>query len=230
MKRCVTTTAVALLLAIAANMAGAAIITDDGVGWSAISLNAPFPTASSVADGDPVTISGNVTDLNYDDAIIEQGDLAADLIASETYLIRFQFYNDFGNAATAPNQLSAYLLTDDNDNDSIDAGDSYWLLDLADPSPGWNYYNAFINSSGWYSPNNPGGDFQTSIATGGALNAAGIRIWYDSSGQQDYGLSDYTLYDINAVPEPGTYMMLSTALMSLGFTYARRRRAKKDKC
>jgi hypothetical protein len=152
----------------------------------------------------------------YDDLVrVTSGNLLTGFGPTYTS-VAVWFYTD---GAYAPSQLSIYLQTSDNIS---------WWYDVAAATQGdWTYYSVSFSDPLWYDAYAIGGStFATSLA--GGLDYAGIRVMYEPDLlAQDYGLRDYQFLDDVPVPEPGTYMLLSTAVMSLGYTFARRRRAEK---
>jgi hypothetical protein len=217
----------------------AAPIIDDGAGvWELKDASTPpgggIGTGSFGADGqanaygsnpgvnsgipNAVTFSGPDTTVAgvYDDLVrVTSGNLLTGFGPTYTS-VAVWFYTD---GAYAPSQLSIYLQTSDNIS---------WWYDVAAATQGdWTYYSVSFSDPLWYDAYAIGGStFATSLA--GGLDYAGIRVMYEPDLlAQDYGLRDYQFLDDVPVPEPGTYMLLSTAVMSLGYTFARRRRAEK---
>lgn len=112
------------------------------------------------------------------------------------------------------------------------ANGAYWYYDLPAANPsGWTSYWQIFDDAGWYSttPSVQMGSaaFLADLATG--VDQVGVRILYDDSigGNQTFSINNMGYAYDEAIPEPGTYMLLSTAVMSLGYTFARRRRSEK---
>jgi hypothetical protein len=174
-------------------------------------LNSGIPNAVELG-GPDTTVAGV-----YDDLVrVTSGNLITSFGPTYTS-VAVWFYS---NGAYAPAQLSFYLEAND--------GISWWYDVTPTPTENdWTYYSYSLSSGGWYDAYDLGGaSLAASLFTG--LKYAGVRVLYEPDlAEQNYGLRDYQFLDEEPVPEPGTYMMLSTAVMSLGYTFARRRRAEK---
>jgi len=103
-----------------------------------------------------------------------------------------------------------------------------WFYDFAinEVTTGWRSYGANLvwqnTARGWYTEGGAGeAAFLADIAS---VDEVGVLITYDDDNvNQIYGLDNFTLDDDPmAIPEPGTYVMLGSALMSLGITFRRR--------
>lgn len=219
--------------ATALSASAAILVSDDGTGWSVASAIPPNPVATTInAQGQSsvhgsaipvvtpnsgVQLTGGTTAGLFDDLIYESAQLGT-IAGSSITGVNFDFLWSSGPALS---KLSIYF----------DTGDAYtWYYDITPPGSGWQNTSVLTSAGGWYSTDG-GTVFATSLAAGN-LTAAGIRVLYANNALNEYyGLANYQLQgggvDPGAIPEPGTYMMLSTALMSLGFTFARRRAARK---
>lgn len=163
----------------------------------------------------------------YDDLIYETSDLLVNLsnydAGSAVFAVTMDFYVDSANYT--PDSLSLYFQ---------DANNDWWFYDLGTPSQGNNPYTALIGSDNWYSTTGGGlgaEDFMNALDDG-AILAAGINVIYeqDVSEHQEYGITSFAYQDEEGftVPEPGTYMVLSVAFMSMGFSFRRRQREEKS--
>jgi hypothetical protein len=153
----------------------------------------------------------------YDDLVrVTSGNLIAGFGPTYTSVATW-FYS---NGSYAPAQLSIYLETGD--------GVSWWYDVATAAQSAWSYYSVSLTDLLWYDAYALGGtSLGASLVSDGLVNA-GIRVMYEPDlAAQDYGLRDYQFLDDVPIPEPGTYMLLSTAVMSLGYTFARRRRVEK---
>ena len=234
----------AIVLALMVGMAGISTATillseSDWDDWTAASANPPSPVQTGAGDsqlptadadiwgggGSGVQFSGDDTAGGvYDDLIYETGgssELTVDVDALGYEAVLMSFYNS--SATYAPDELSLYFETADGFS---------WYYDLA-PADGigtTTYAVTLYGNSGWYSDDG-GTDFETSLDAGDLVNV-GINLLYEQniSENQEYGISQYAFADMEGftVPEPGTYMVLSVAFMSLGFSFRRRERGKKD--
>lgn len=237
-----TLVALSVLVGMAGWSSAAVILGEtDWLEWTAASALPPNPVQTGLGDSqfpqaqtgvndvwssgtDGLEFSGDDTAGGvYDDLIYETaGDLTGDNTVGSAFAVQMDFYID--SAAYAPDELSFYFVT----------GDGYtWYYDLVPGSgAGSQTYTAFLfDDTGWYSDDG-GTDFLTSISDVNGLTAAGINLLYDQDigENQQYGILGYDFVDNDgfAVPEPGTYMVLSVAFMSLGFSFRRREREKKD--
>ena len=210
--------------ALIAAVSQAAILVDDGsTAWSdtsevgGLSWSDQSGGSTSSSGADHSITAGDPGVTPYEDLFFQGagGNLLVDL---ENYLF---VYGTF-SASHTPEEVSYYI------ND----GTYSWYYDLPG-TPGTTY--ASLTSSLWYSPDG-GAPADPDWGVGTAnITEIGIRIWYDysSGGDQTYGMSDLTLNDeipphiAAMIPEPGSFIVLSTALMSLGFTYARRKKEQK---
>lgn len=234
MSTCKTIGVVLTVAAATALSASAAIlVSDDGQGWSVASAIPPNPVATTInAQGQSsvhgsaipvvtpnsgVQLTGGTTAGLFDDLIFESAQLGSVPSGGLITGVSFDFYMTAGSPV--PSKLSIYF----------DTTDAYtWYYDITPVSGTWLSSTVSTSAGGWYSPDG-GTSFAASLAPG-TLNAAGIRVLYANNASAElYGLANYQLHGVGAgaIPEPGTYMMLSTALMSLGFTFARRRAARK---
>ena len=210
-------------------VAGAAPVVydvyDDGTVWSVeLTPGNPGPDDPATTYG---TVSGGggpaeITQLNWtggpqeDQFYRSDGDLITTPIAGEITHVLLDFKVD-GN----------YVPYVDVFFQSQDSGSTYWsfnLNSLYDPTVGeWTSYSIPFDSIGWsdvYGTST--NDFLTDLNSG--ISKIGVRILYDdlTQGTQTFGIQNMGYG--HEIPEPGTYITLSTALMSLGFTFARRRR------
>jgi hypothetical protein len=104
----------------------------------------------------------------------------------------------------------------------VNGANEEWYYDMAVAS-GWNTYYANLDfSSGWYTMD--AGRFNSTYFFNDLTNVTqvGIVLNYPLflTGQY-YELDDFQLLD-NPIPEPGTYAVLTFALLSLGITFRRR--------
>ena len=217
MKKCSVITAMLVIAAVAQG----AIVIDDATVWK-----------DTDEVGNTSFSNGGTTDAGTTHTIT----------AGDPGITPFEdhFFQDGGNLSTDEDYANLYLLTlelqaQDNQPDAVSiylqASGASWYYNLASPTVGtWTTYGASLSSgTGWYSPTLPGNNFITDIGGIGSVTEVGIRLLYSdiATAGQTYGVRNYTLHDIEAIPEPGTFVVLSTALMSLGFTYARRKKEKK---
>jgi hypothetical protein len=233
MKRMTMTIMVcALAAATSVSTLAATIIEDQGDDWDALRFDEAGghttitgQSATEWGAGNPgVSFNGLATGGQpYQDHVFEDVTLAGDYTAGGlapdgVFAITFDFH-DQGNYA--PDALAVYL----------QANGFTWYYNVTpttDTFVGEQSYVAILGGgAGWYSTDG-GTVFMDDIAN---VTRAGIMLVYDTTdggSQQFYGISNYTLQDEGGfyVPEPSTYMLLSTAVMSLGFSFARRRRDK----
>lgn len=240
--------AAAAVLSVFSSLAfGTVIVSDDGLGWTAVSslggaawadggsFNQNLNTVWSSAlpgDGTGVAFEGPITQgylgPNPDDRITESTDfvsgggiVAGNYTAADVFAATFNFYNE--SATYQPSELALYF-TD---------GVYEWYHNFtALPSQDWTPYTAyFVYGANWVDVSGSPGDDATNF--GAALTGVtelGIRILYDNNLNevQQYGFRNFQLHDsefsAGYVPEPGTYVMLSTVLMSLGFTFGRKKK------
>lgn len=120
--------------------------------------------------------------------------------------VSFMFY-----ASIAPQQLDVFFM---------DGSGNKWFNKIDSVTVGsWAIYElgmAYSSDGGWYKETGFGsyGDFQLSVAD---VDEVGIMIWYQSSTPgQVFGLDNYYV-----IPEPGTYLMLGFAFLSLAVTFRR---------
>lgn len=231
----------------------AVILTDDNVSgdWQATSLAGGTAWANPVSAGDnnvfgsaypnnasPYENGIEITaadtgGLPKTDLIFETVDLPGAMSgnvgtgAGDAFGIKFDFYD--GGSSYQVDVLRLYVAN----------GTHTWYYDLAAPSEaatGWtiNYAGGFFTRENalntgvgaWYS-NDVGANFLTDLNT---ATRVGVQVTYDAdyAGSMSIGLANFEVWDYEDfyIPEPSTYVMLSTALMSLGYTFARRRRDK----
>ena len=233
----------AIVLALMVGMAGTSTATillteSDWDDWTAATANPPAPVQTGAGDsqlptadadiwgggGAGVEFSGDDTAGGvYDDLIYETGnssELTVDVDALGYESVWMSFYNS--SATYTPDELSLYFETADGFS---------WYYDLVPVDGiGTTTYSVMLSGGSWYSDDG-GTDFATSLAAGDLVNV-GINLLYEQniSENQEYGISQYAFGDTQgfAVPEPGTYMVLAVAFMSLGFSFRRRERGKKD--
>lgn len=228
----------ATVLLVAAAMSTGTVLLQEGSGeggsgdwngWNFESANPPVDPGTDVFNEDAASIwgegtpglqFGGTTDGGiYDDIIFENEDLAVNIGDSglDAFGVTMDFYVNSGSPS--PELLSFYFQDFDGD---------VWYYDLADPSEGWNSY-AVVLGSGWYSYDTAE-TFDFSINEG-ALQEVGILMLYDDvTDAQQYGIGGFAFTDEEDfyIPEPGTYMVLSVAFMSMGFSFRRRQREEKS--
>ncbi len=133
------------------------------------------------------------------------------------YYVGFSFYADTGDSAAAyPESLMVYF----------ESGADVWTYDLTDAAssistPGWYDFRApffpYGGAGGWTSPTASA----WSEATFGTIDEIGIILGYQEGADQIYGISELGMGEL-PVPEPGTFMLLGSALLSLGMTFRKR--------
>lgn len=136
--------------------------------------------------------------------------------------ITFEFYANTGGALEYPAGLSLYFLSGQGANDYL----WYYTFTAASISAGWATLSADMTAgaSGWWSPTRADGDFTTDLAD---VDEIGILLEYQPDySDQVYGIDYFRLNDapIAVIPEPGTYVILAFALVSLSATLRRNRR------
>lgn len=215
---------------------GAIIIVEDSVagGWNADPITqdplvangldgaATTDAMPGLGDSDVYGFGLTGVEFNGDDDL----GIATDFIYENVQLVNpdganeleFTFYNQ-DSASYVPNQLWAFMWDDANDYE--------WLYDLTPllTATAQQTFTVQLGSTSWYDLGSAGlGNLNLNSIAG-----MGIVIQYDTSyvGNQAYGIGGYKAQFNPPVPEPGSFIVLSTALMSLGFTYARRKKEKK---
>ena len=139
----------------------------------------------------------------------------------EVRSIRFDFYADAGGAVDHPTALRLYF----------QGGTDLWYysLDVESLSSGWNFLYANINAE---SPSNLyGGTWWTEgaglnwAADFGSVSEVGLWLAYQSGAgyeSQIYGIDNFELHDQIYIPEPGTWLMLGFAFLSMAVTFRKR--------
>lgn len=237
-RKCLTAMMLALVFCMADICAATILLQDtDWSDWTADPATAsPLWTGSSgttlpSTDGavwssgtDGVEFSGPSTlDSIYDDLIYDSDELAVD--ASSYFAVTMSFWVDpAAGDQYSPDALSFYF---------EDADGYSWFYALTPSgSSGWQTYTVALADGSWYSPDIGAESTLTEALALGALTAVGINLIYESDigEDQEYGIGLYGFTDEVGftIPEPGTYMVLSVAFMSLGFSFRRREREKKD--
>jgi len=187
-----------------------------------------FPQAITLTQtGGQLDISGGDGggDLSYfvfnnTDMAGNQNWNAGGLGANEVKSVRFDFYAGGGQA---PDGLSLYFRYNQ------DGDDVYWYYTLP-TAAGSKHYDInlltddVINQNGWYSFDYGGGGTQSDLMGDlSDIDEVGILLTFRSfEAGQLYGLDDFTLDDEYFVPEPGTWLALGFAFVSLGITFRRR--------
>lgn len=126
------------------------------------------------------------------------------------YNVIFDFYSD----TKVPQRLDVFFLSDDQ---------WAWYYTVF-PAVGWSSFSVPLGrGAGWYSEqardiSNIGGDLTD-------VDQLGVRVYYNYDGGNTdggliYGLDNFDLD--NAVPEPGTWVMLGFSLISLCYTFRRK--------
>lgn len=133
--------------------------------------------------------------------------------------IDFDFYSDPGGSATAPADLRLFFV-----HDLGGASQSTWFYGgagelLDDVSTGWNSFQVSLYDSGWYTP-----DGLTSFLTAiSDVDRIGVYLAYQPNlDGQNYAIDNFSLDDQIVIPEPGTFMFLGFAFVSLSVTFRRK--------
>lgn len=198
-------------------------------GGGAVDPQASAGVWSSSTPG--VEFSGNNTGTSqvYDDLIYETSDLLVNLsnydAGSAVFAVTVDFYVESANYT--PDSLSLYFQ---------DANNDWWFFDLGTPNAGNNPSTVLLGSDAWYSTTGGGVGataFMSALSAGDIL-AAGINVIYeqDVDEHQEYGITQFAYQDSEGfnltVPEPGSFVVLSVAFMSMGFSFRRRQREEKS--
>ncbi len=136
--------------------------------------------------------------------------------------IDFDFYSDpNGGGFSAPADLRVFFVYDADDSTG---NRCTWYYDVADQvttASDWNSVSAHMYDSNWYSQDNDGGvSWVTALSE---VDRIGVYIAYHPSyDAQDYDIDNFTLDDEILIPEPGTFVFLGFAFVSLGVTFRRR--------
>lgn len=182
---------------------------DTGVGNGGVSMNgrdAIQITADTVGFGVEASVfsttafAGDMTDYQGSGAVVAG--------------MAFDFYS----AGDAPSGLGLYF-------QSAFGGGSVWYYDIT-PIAGndWNTYGAaFGSGAGWYGYEDntwavsmDSADFADALTD---VTAHGMFVFFNpNQAGQEYGLNDFGL----TVPEPGTYVVLGMALLSVAFIFRKR--------
>ena len=223
---------------------GSALTGSGGDGYVAI-VGRDVPLGSHTG---ALAIDTAATDASvYVDKIFADGDLAGAANGNNNWGslgggvegISFDFYVSSG---PLPQVVNIYFR-------DVDSG-YYWFYNVYDVNlnpgdltvGGWtdsSQMTADFESVGFLANTAFGGGWQN--ATGPTTGAAGEAAWNSAFGSVDevgleiqwqsnagagvYGIDNFALHDepvIAQTPEPGTYMALATALLSMGITFRRR--------
>ena len=204
---------------ICAMTAGGAIIIDDGTGWvhndigggaSFGSLGGEPTTSHTLTAGDPGTTP-------YQDLVYTTSGSGNQMFGGGTDISAYEYVSmTFGTTTYTPDELMFYIYD----------GSATWYYDL--PTSSGTRYTS-LGSGSWYG--GVGAPDFTSVTQ------LGLSVIYtDTTGDnQVYSITSYQLMNtedlpasyLASIPEPGSFIVLSTALMSLGFTYARRKKEQK---
>ena len=128
--------------------------------------------------------------------------------------ITFNFYADAGGAVDYPAGLRLYFKAGTSGN--------VWYYDFTptDITSGWGGYGANVDGVGWWTT----GD--DSLWATDLTNVTEVGLWISYQpdyANQLYGIDNFTMDDEPLpIPEPGTYLFLGVAFLSLGVTYRRR--------
>lgn len=104
--------------------------------------------------------------------------------------------------------------------ESTAGGGSTWAYDLTVPDSGWHNYTVSLSSPAGWTEVSGAASFASALAS---VNLIGITVGHLNIGNPlDYNLDDWAFE--TPVPEPGSLMLLFSALGSFGFVYRFRRR------
>jgi hypothetical protein len=215
----------------------AVIVTDDGADWATKYYNDVDNTGGPAFDTDIITENdtdvwgsgqpGNTTGVEvqgpaapgpFDDVVIYEGTQFEfdPNVALETGTLSFDYWTD-QDVGT----MWAYFETPDGSG----FVNRWWSL-LSENPNNWQTFSATLST---FTSPDTGATLSSQLLTYG-ISRVGIRVNFDLTAlDAQIGLAnlEYNGDDPPPIPEPGTYVMLSTALASLGFTFARRRRMDK---
>jgi len=214
-----------------AGASGSGLVSSFGYDQSVPAADAVHTGAMQINVADPLAAT-------YVDKIFADGDLSGasgggvdwGSLGNGVRGISFDFYVDAGDPVPSAMNIyfrgggaywyynvpvSSFSSGSWADSSTLTA-DGYLVGVAANVAYGGGWVNLFGPSSGanW-------------VAAYGAVDEVGLEIQWASNpgGPTVYGLDNFALHDepvIGLVPEPGTYMALATALLSMGITFRRR--------